>query len=193
LVALSIGTARSAEQMVEMSLPQADGVAVTTQADIGAPSFLRLNLASLLVRGEKSEIVIPSLSIKAEPPVALVDEVVDAKGTRKVAEAYLTFLYAPQAQKLIAHNYYRPSDPTSAAPNDLARFPVTSSSCRSTIRFSGDGPRRNRSTLRMAASSTRSINLSRPIRGNPFGLGVKIMRSEKPNHPARRRGRFLPS
>jgi sulfate/thiosulfate transport system substrate-binding protein len=48
--------------------------------------------------------------------------VVDAKGTRKVAEAYLNFLYTPQAQKLIAHNYYRPSDPKSADSNDLARL-----------------------------------------------------------------------
>ena len=72
---------------------------------------------------DKFEIVVPSLSIKAEPPVAIVDEVVDAKGTRKAAEAYLNFLYTPQAQKLIAHNYYRPSDPKSADPKDLARFP----------------------------------------------------------------------
>jgi sulfate/thiosulfate-binding protein len=72
---------------------------------------------------DKFEIVVPSLSIKAEPPVAVVDEVVDAKGTRKVAEAYLNFLYTPEAQKLIAHNYYRPSDPKSADPKDLARFP----------------------------------------------------------------------
>ena len=72
---------------------------------------------------DKFEIVVPSLSIKAEPPVAIVDEVVDAKGTRRAAEAYLNFLYTPQAQKLIAHNYYRPSDPKSADPKDLARFP----------------------------------------------------------------------
>jgi sulfate/thiosulfate-binding protein len=72
---------------------------------------------------DKFEIVAPSLSIKAEPPVAVVDKVVDAKGTRKVAEAYLNFLYTPEAQKLIAHNYYRPSDPKSADPKDLARFP----------------------------------------------------------------------
>ena len=52
---------------------------------------------------DKFDIVVPSLSIKAEPPVAVVDEVVDAKGTRKVAEAYLNFLYTPEAQKLIAH------------------------------------------------------------------------------------------
>jgi sulfate/thiosulfate transport system substrate-binding protein len=71
---------------------------------------------------DKFEIVVPSLSIKAEPPVALVDKVVDAKGTRKVADAYLAFLYSPEAQKLIAHHYYRPSDPKSADPKDLARF-----------------------------------------------------------------------
>jgi len=72
---------------------------------------------------DKFEIVVPSLSIKAEPPVAVVDEVVDAKGTRKAAEAYLNFLYTPEAQKIIAHNYYRPADPKSADPKDLARFP----------------------------------------------------------------------
>ena len=44
---------------------------------------------------DKFEIVVPSLSIMAEPPVAVVDKVVDAKGTRKVAEAYLNFLYSP--------------------------------------------------------------------------------------------------
>src|ERR1700682_6183193 len=72
---------------------------------------------------DKFEIVVPSLSAKAEPPVAVVDEVVDSKGTRKVAEAYLNFLYTPEAQKIIAHNYYPPSDPKSADPKDLARFP----------------------------------------------------------------------
>jgi sulfate/thiosulfate transport system substrate-binding protein len=71
---------------------------------------------------DKFDIVVPSLSIKAEPPVAVVDAVVDAKGTRKVAEAYLNFLYTQEAQKLIAHNYYRPSDPKSADLKDLARF-----------------------------------------------------------------------
>jgi sulfate transport system substrate-binding protein len=72
---------------------------------------------------DQFEIVVPSLSIKAEPPVAVVDKVVDAKGTRKVAEAYLNFLYTPEAQKIIAKNYYRPSDPKSVDPKDLERFP----------------------------------------------------------------------
>jgi sulfate transport system substrate-binding protein len=72
---------------------------------------------------DQFDIVVPLLSIKAEPPVAVVDKVVDAKGTRKVAEAYLNFLYTPEAQKIIAKNYYRPSDPKSADPKDLDRFP----------------------------------------------------------------------
>jgi sulfate/thiosulfate transport system substrate-binding protein len=69
------------------------------------------------------EIVVPSLSILAEPSVALVDGNVDAKGTRKIAEAYLQFLYSPQAQAIIAKHYYRPAHPEAAAPQDLARFP----------------------------------------------------------------------
>lgn len=61
------------------------------------------------------DIVVPSLSILAEPPVAVVDKVVDRKGTREVAEAYLKWLYMPQAQEIIAQNYYRPIDKTVAA------------------------------------------------------------------------------
>ncbi len=57
------------------------------------------------------EIVTPSLSILAEPPVAVVDKVVDKRGTRAVAEAYLQFLYTPEAQEIIARNFYRPRDP----------------------------------------------------------------------------------
>jgi len=63
----------------------------------------------------KFEIVVPSLSILAEPPVALVDKVVDRKGTRKVAEAYLRFWYTPEAQEIAAKNFYRPIDPQVAA------------------------------------------------------------------------------
>jgi sulfate/thiosulfate transport system substrate-binding protein len=57
------------------------------------------------------DIVVPSVSVRAEPPVAVVDQNVDRKGTRKVAEAYLQYLYTPAAQKVIAQNYYRPIDP----------------------------------------------------------------------------------
>jgi sulfate/thiosulfate-binding protein len=54
------------------------------------------------------EIVVPSSSILAEPPVAVVDQVVDKRGTRKVAEAYLRYLYTPQGQEICARNFYRP-------------------------------------------------------------------------------------
>jgi sulfate transport system substrate-binding protein len=57
---------------------------------------------------DKFEIVTPSLSILAEPPVAVVDKVVDKRGTRKVAEAYLQFLYTPEGQQIAARNFYRP-------------------------------------------------------------------------------------
>jgi sulfate transport system substrate-binding protein len=57
---------------------------------------------------DKFEIVIPSLSILAEPPVAIVDKVVDKHGTRKVAQAYLEYLYSPEGQEIAAKNYYRP-------------------------------------------------------------------------------------
>jgi sulfate/thiosulfate transport system substrate-binding protein len=61
---------------------------------------------------DKFEIVIPSLSILAEPPVAVVDKNVDKKGTRKVAEAYLNYLYSDEGQDIIAKNYYRPRNQT---------------------------------------------------------------------------------
>lgn len=56
------------------------------------------------------EIITPSLSILAEPPVTVVDEVVDKKKTRQVAEAYLNFLYSPEAQEIEARHFYRPRD-----------------------------------------------------------------------------------
>jgi len=61
------------------------------------------------------EIVVPSISILAEPPVAVVDKVVDKKGTRAVAEAYLQFLYSPEGQEIAARNHYRPRDSKIAA------------------------------------------------------------------------------
>ena len=57
---------------------------------------------------DEFEIVTPSISILAEPPVAIVDKIVDKKGTREVAEAYLNFLYTEKGQEIAAKNYYRP-------------------------------------------------------------------------------------
>jgi len=79
-------------------------------------------LASEEFGKDKFEIVWPSLSILAEPPVSLVDANVDANGTRELAQAYLAFLYTPVAQAIIAKNFYRPVDPEAAAKEDLARF-----------------------------------------------------------------------
>jgi len=64
---------------------------------------------------DKFEIVTPSLSILAEPPVSVVDRNVDKRGTRKVASAYLDYLYSPEGQEIAAKNYYRPRDAKVAA------------------------------------------------------------------------------
>ena len=64
---------------------------------------------------DRFEIVVPSISILAEPPVALVDKNVDRKGTRAVAQAYLDFLYTPEGQDIAAQKHYRPRDPKVAA------------------------------------------------------------------------------
>jgi sulfate/thiosulfate transport system substrate-binding protein len=68
------------------------------------------------------EIVTPSMSILAEPPVALVDKVVDRRGTRAVAEAYLRYLYTPEGQTIAAKRYYRPHL-ASVAAQYAAQFP----------------------------------------------------------------------
>ena len=59
----------------------------------------------------KFDIVVPSVSILAEPPVAVVDKVVDKRGTRQVAEAYLKYLYTPEAQEIIAQELLSPAQP----------------------------------------------------------------------------------
>lgn len=70
----------------------------------------------------KFDIVVPSVSILAEPPVAVVDRSVDKHGTRAAAEAYLKFLYTPEAQNIIARNYFRPRN-AQVAVKYKARFP----------------------------------------------------------------------
>ncbi|MER8523856.1 sulfate ABC transporter substrate-binding protein [Mesorhizobium sp. M1076] len=72
---------------------------------------------------DQFEIVIPPTSILAEPPVAVVDANVDAKGTRKVAEAYLGYLYSKEGQTIIAKNHYRPAKPDLVPAEDLAKLP----------------------------------------------------------------------
>lgn len=79
-------------------------------------------LALKEVGSDKFEIVIPSLSVLAEPTVAVVDAVVDRKGTREVATAYLEYLYSPEGQDIAARNHYRPSQAEAQA-KYADRFP----------------------------------------------------------------------
>lgn len=72
---------------------------------------------------DKFEIVVPSLSILAEPPVTVVDGNAKKHGTEKLAHAYLDYLYSPIGQKVAARHYYRPVKPEQADPKDVARFP----------------------------------------------------------------------
>lgn len=69
------------------------------------------------------DIVVPPSSILAEPPVAVVDANVDAKGTRKVAEAYLEYLYSDEGQKIAAKRFYRPSNPEVVPADILQKLP----------------------------------------------------------------------
>jgi sulfate/thiosulfate-binding protein len=77
-------------------------------------------LAVKKLGADKVELVVPSVSILAEPPVAIVDDNVDKRGTREVATAYLQFLYSPEGQKLAAQNFYRPRDASAATPGTFA-------------------------------------------------------------------------
>ena len=98
-------------------------------------TFVRRGIGDVLVAWESEallatnevakgelEIVVPSLSVLAEPPVALVDKVVDRRGTRALAQAYLDYLYTPEGQALAAEHYLRPSVPEVAA-RYADRFP----------------------------------------------------------------------
>lgn len=96
------------------------GRAATTtfmQRQIGDVLLTFENEAEMIAREfgrGQFEVVYPTLSIRAEPPVAVVDKVVEKKGTRKVAEEYLNFLWSPEGQEIAAQNYLRPQDPTIA-------------------------------------------------------------------------------
>lgn len=80
-------------------------------------------LAQAAIGTGKVDIVVPDISILAEPPVTVVDRVALRKGTREVADAYLKYLYTPVAQELIARHYFRPRDPAVAA-KYASRFPA---------------------------------------------------------------------
>jgi sulfate transport system substrate-binding protein len=95
------------------------------QRGIGDVLLAWENEALLAIRelgSDKVQIVVPSLSILAEPPVAVVDKVALRHGTRDVAQAYLEYLYSKEGQDIVARNYYRPRDPEVAA-KYANRFP----------------------------------------------------------------------
>jgi len=101
--------------------------ATVTFADRGIGDVLLAweNEAHLALKefgADKFDIVYPPTSILAEPPVAVVDKVVDKRGTRKLAEAYLEHLYSPEGQEIAARNFYRPIDEKVAA-KYAAQFP----------------------------------------------------------------------
>jgi sulfate/thiosulfate transport system substrate-binding protein len=95
------------------------------QRDIGDVLLAWENEAFLSVKesgADKFEIVAPTVSILAEPPVAVVDEVVKKHGTQEVAEAYLQHLYSPQGQQLAAKHFYRPAIAESVSPEQRQQF-----------------------------------------------------------------------
>jgi len=101
--------------------------ATVTFADRGIGDVLLAweNEAHLALKefgADKFDIVYPPTSILAEPPVAVVDKVVDKRGTRKLAEAYLEHLYSPEGQEIAARNFYRPIDEKMSA-KYAAQFP----------------------------------------------------------------------
>ena len=123
-------TARAYIKQVYENVPVLDsgarGATVTfAQRDVGDVLLAWENEAYLSLKEfgpDKFDVVYPPSSILAEPPVAVVDKVVDHKGTRAVAQAYLEYLYTPEAQEIEARNYYRPIDPTVAA-KYASKFP----------------------------------------------------------------------
>lgn len=82
------------------------------------------HLARKEFASEKLELIIPSTSVKAEPPVALVDALVERRGTRETAQAYLEFLYSPEGQDLAAKHYFRPSAKPAAGLPAIEMFTV---------------------------------------------------------------------
>jgi sulfate/thiosulfate-binding protein len=119
----SAATAREFVKALYKNVPVLDTGArgsLTTfaQRGIGDVAISWENEAHLALRergAAKFEIIVPTISMLAEPSVAVVDKVVLRRGTRVIAEAYLQFLYSPEGQEIAARNFYRPRDPAVAA------------------------------------------------------------------------------
>jgi sulfate/thiosulfate transport system substrate-binding protein len=125
--------AREYVQKLYANVPVLDSGArgsTTTFAERGIGDVLitweneaRLTVAQL---GEAVQIVVPSTSILAEPPVAIVDKNVDAHGTRELATAYLKFLYSEDGQRIAARHHFRPRLPAVAAEVEFPEVPTVS-------------------------------------------------------------------
>jgi sulfate transport system substrate-binding protein len=74
-------------------------------------------------QGEPVEMVVPSISVLAEPPVALLDKNAEANGTTEVAKSYLEYMYSPAGQKIAVKHYYRPSEPEYVGAEAMKQFP----------------------------------------------------------------------
>ncbi len=124
------GKAREYVRALYKNVPVLDsgarGSTITfAQRGIGQVLLAWENEAQLLVNEmgrDKFEVVFPSVSILAEPPVAVVDKNVDKHGTRAAAEAYLKFLYSDEGQEIGARHHYRPRDAAAFA-RHAAQFP----------------------------------------------------------------------
>ena len=127
--------------------------------------------------------VVPSISILAEPPVSVVDKVAAKHGTGEIAKAYLEYLYSDEGQEIAARNFYRPRNPKIAAKYARTSSPKLPSS-PSTIP-SAAGPKLRKSILTMAAYSTKSTlpepdKMSAPFRKHSILPGVSGPRSAIP-------------
>ena len=128
------GTAASAKAFVKALYSQvpvldsgARGATLTfTERGIGDVLLAWENEAYLALDelgADKFEIVVPSISMRAEPPVALVTGNIHSDAQRQAAEEYLAYLYSPEAQALALKHYYRAWDTSNADPKDVARLP----------------------------------------------------------------------
>jgi sulfate/thiosulfate transport system substrate-binding protein len=137
------------DQVPVLDLAARASTVTFVQKNIGDVHLTWENEAHLEVQeaGGAVEIVYPSTSIQAEPNVAWVDANVKRKGTEAIAKQYLEFLYTPEAQEIIAKNFYRPTDPAVLAKYrstfpDLKLFPITDVATSwddSYDKFFGDG------------------------------------------------------
>jgi hypothetical protein len=112
--------------------------------------------------GPKFEIVVPSMSILAEPSVAVVDKVVDKKGTRAVAEEYLKYLYSDEGQDIAGRNFYRPASQKAKAKYDKQFPKLNAGHHRPGLRRLGQG--RQGALSPTAAPSTRSTRSQAKVR-----------------------------